>query len=421
MTKRVGELKIDKLATATARLKLPKRVKPHWHKIATGIALGYRAGPGSWNVRWADGKGGNRIRIIGLADDRETANGDTVLNYEQAIDKARLVGRSDGAADIEPIGRSFSVDEALQEYKTNLIKRQASVANARHPRQHLPPHLLKKLVVLLTARELALWQSSLLNKRIQKSTINRVCTALKAALNHAARLDPRIKNAQAWMQGLSQFTANAPQEIDEYNILEPEQRAAIIRQAYAVNLDLGVFVELHDATGMRTSQIRLIAVRDLQGGAKPLLMVPSALKGRNRGGQQRRMIPIPISTDLAARLQLYAAGRKPGALMLHRPDGEPWGKNALSSGHRPIARRHHRGGRARPGVISMYAFRHTAIVRALKSARLNPQAVATTFDTSLAMIKQTYGKWIVHKVQDELRAALVDDEAIGGNVIPMRR
>jgi aerobic carbon-monoxide dehydrogenase large subunit len=41
------------LETRTARLKLSVRAKPYWVTVAPGISLGYRAGPGSWNVRGA--------------------------------------------------------------------------------------------------------------------------------------------------------------------------------------------------------------------------------------------------------------------------------------------------------------------------------------------------------------------------------
>ena len=55
----------------------------------------------------------------------------------------------------------------------------------------------------------------------------------------------------------------------------------------------GLYVEVHAATGARSSQIALLDVGDLQVGAKPLLMVPSSLKGRNRRTRTRK--PMPIS------------------------------------------------------------------------------------------------------------------------------
>ena len=55
----------------------------------------------------------------------------------------------------------------------------------------------------------------------------------------------------------------------------------------------GLYVEVHAATGARSGQIALLDVGDLQTGAKPLLIVPSSLKGKNRRTRTRK--PMPIS------------------------------------------------------------------------------------------------------------------------------
>ena len=75
-----------KLETRTARLKLPVARKPVWAKIGLGIAIGYRRNQtaGTWSVRVADGKGAHWIRAIGTADDYDTADGDTFLDFWQA-------------------------------------------------------------------------------------------------------------------------------------------------------------------------------------------------------------------------------------------------------------------------------------------------------------------------------------------------
>ena len=165
---------------------------------------------------------------------------------------------------------------------------------------------------------------------------------------------------------------------------------------------------------MRSSQIRMIKVRDLKLGREPTLVVPSCLKGKNR--TVRSMIPVPISAALAARLQRYAAGRKPNEPMLLHPDGRV-GQQDL---HRKPMRRIFEAAGLDPDVITIYALRHTAIVRTLKRG-LPIRTVAAMFDTSVAMIEKTYSKWIVHNSQTEIRAALIEDDAVGGNVIALRR
>ena len=68
------------LETRTARLKLAPRKKPYFTSIALGIALGYRRlrGAGTWTVRASNGNGGRWTKVIGIADDNEDANGDSV-------------------------------------------------------------------------------------------------------------------------------------------------------------------------------------------------------------------------------------------------------------------------------------------------------------------------------------------------------
>ena len=107
------------LETRTARLKLAKRRKPYWITIAPGISLGYRAGPGTWNVRAADGDSGNWIKSFALADDHEDSNGETVLDFWTAQGKARQLARgTDGDTE-----RPATVDEAIDSYRDDLIAR----------------------------------------------------------------------------------------------------------------------------------------------------------------------------------------------------------------------------------------------------------------------------------------------------------
>ena len=62
---------------------------------------------------------------------------------------------------------------------------------------------MSKPVSLLTVKELRHWRNGLLTDGVKASTINRMCKALKAALNLAASHDDRITNAKAWTVGLA--------------------------------------------------------------------------------------------------------------------------------------------------------------------------------------------------------------------------
>src|SRR5262245_32696797 len=101
-----------RLETRTARLKLPVRRKPHdFTTISPGIALGYRrcASAGRWVVKVADGHGGHWTKALGLADDFEDADGEHVLTWWQAQDKARALARGKDSDS----GRPGTVAEAV--------------------------------------------------------------------------------------------------------------------------------------------------------------------------------------------------------------------------------------------------------------------------------------------------------------------
>ncbi|MBR1286072.1 tyrosine-type recombinase/integrase [Bradyrhizobium sp. AUGA SZCCT0177] len=397
------------LETRTARLKLAPQRKPYWITVAPGISLGYRrnAGPGAWNVRAADGAGGNWIKSFALADDREDADGATVLDFWQAADKAKQLARGTDA----DAGRPSTVDEALTDYAADLAVRGASAGNANHPRHHLTPGLLSKPVSMLTVKEMQRWRNDLVVGGIRAATVNRMGKSLKAALNLAASHDDRITNAKAWTVGL----AALPEDDDtESNIvLSDDQRRDVVTCAYAISAEFGIYVEVHAATGARSGQIALLDVGDLHLGKEPRLLVPSSLKGRNRRTRTRK--PMPITASLARRLKALAAGRGASEPLLLMNSQERWKTNK----HRWPFAAAAKAARLPEGA-TIYALRHTAITRALL-AGAPVRLVASSFDTSVAMIERTYSRFIADHGDAQMRRALFDiDATVEGNVISMR-
>ena len=75
--------------------------------------------------------------------------------------------------------------------------------------------------------------ATVLTEAMKASTVNRMCKALKAALNLAASHDDRITNAKAWTVGL----AAIPEDDDtESNlVLTDDQRRDVVAAAYAIS------------------------------------------------------------------------------------------------------------------------------------------------------------------------------------------
>ncbi|WP_029079317.1 tyrosine-type recombinase/integrase [Bradyrhizobium sp. th.b2] len=416
------KLRSATLETRTARAKLAQQRKPYWIAVAPGISLGYRknAGPGAWNVRAADGKGGNWIKSFGIADDREDANGATVLDFWQAADKAKALARG-GDADA---GRPATVDEALTDYAADLAVRGANPVNASQPRKHLTAALLSKPVSMLAVRELRSWRNGL-TEVMKASSVNRMCKALKACLNLAVAHDDRITNAKAWTVGL----AAIPEDDDtESNLALVEKKEPLLHAVIAAAYDeavtapydidaetFGIYVEVHAATGARSSQIAMLDVGDLHATNAPKLMMPSSLKGKNRKTRTRK--PVPIAPSLARKLKALAAGRDASEPLLLL-DGRRW-KNS-GEHRRPFAAAAKAANL--PDGATIYCLRHTAITRALL-AGIPVRLVASSFDTSVAMIEKTYSKFISDHGDDQMRKAVFDIEApaAGSNVLPMVR
>jgi integrase len=392
----------SKLETRTNRLKLAIRRKPHhFTPVSPGIAVGYarRKGPGRWVVRAADGHGGNWWRTFALADDFEDADGNHVLTFWQAQERARVVAR--GGESTHP---PATIREALERYAEDLAARGGGMGNVTTVRHHLPAGLADRTISLLNARELRNWRNGLVKQGLAPASADRVGRSLKAALNLAAKDDQRITNSAAWRDGL----ARLPGSERTRNVVLPDATIrAIVAEAYALGRDFGLLVEVLAVTGTRTSQALALRVDDLLVGdnAGPRLMMPSSRKGRRR---ELTRSPLPIPASLAAALRTAAAGRPPTSPLLARP-------SAPQQIFRRLAERLHLGPQ-----VSLYALRHSSVTRMLV-AGVPIRVVAAHHDTSVGMLEKTYSRHIGAHSDAMVRAALLDVKAPAtGNVVPLK-
>jgi integrase len=389
------------LETRTARLKLPISKKPYPARIGPGVRLAYRRNEtaGSWSVIAADGKGSNWMKGFAVADDYEGANGETVLDFWQAQERARIIarGRRDPDADSS---KPVTVREAMDRYEADLEARGGDSYNAQRVRIHLPDTLANETVALLTGpRKFRHWRDGLRKKGLRAATVNRTCAAFQAALEHTASLDPRITNQSAWRTGL----AALPDAEQSRNVIIPDDAVLrIVSAAYEESHQFGLLVDVAAVTGARVSQLARLEVGDVQGNrADPRLMMPSARKGRGRRRIERR--PVPIPNGLATALKGASIGKSNEALLLTRPDGASW----RHSDHRhPFARAVTRAG-LDPTAVTIYALRHSSIVRQLL-ANTPIRVVATLHDTSVVMIERSYSKHISDHADALSRRALLD-------------
>lgn len=395
------------LESRSARLKLQVRRKPYpGPSLARGVSLLYRRNRtnGTWVVKASDGHGAYWTKRIADADDFADTDGKSVLTFFQAQDAAKRLARGDDArGDNAPV----TVDAALTAYEADLKARSSNPYNAQWPRVHLTAVLLAKPVALLTSTELQKWRDGLLTM-MAASTINRLSGCLCAALELAAQHDQRIQNKRAWDVGL----AGLPDAQEARNVVLSDQKVReVVAHAHALDAKLGLLVEVLAVTGARPSQVVRLRVADLDAHpVRPKLSMPKSAKGggRNRAKKKHERYSVPITAQLAAKLREAARGRAVDAPLLLQSDGSAWGDNPGQTYHRQIDKIVTAIG-LDPGVVTIYALRHSSIVRSLlKNTPI--RVVASLHNTSVAIIERTYSKYITEYSDDISRRALLQDE-----------
>jgi len=409
-----------KLETATARRRLAVRKKPYYVLVSPGISLGYRRneGAGTWSVRASDGHGGEWLKRIGLADDLEPADGRAVLTFWEAQEAARKLARRHPGDQEDDGAGPVTVAEALDRYQRDLAARGGDAYNAKRARRHLTPPLLSKPVALLSAHELKRWRDAIASK-LAPASVNRTAKCVAAALELAAAHDPRIASRRAWRVGL----AGLPDSHRARNvILDDATVRRIVAAAHVHDRLLGLLGEVAAVTGARLSQLARLEVGDLQADRQaPRLMMPLSAKGAVRNKRHERR-PVPIPVALAMVLKSAGAGRAGNAPLLTRASGKAWGYGAKSR-HRNDLREVITAVGLDPDVVTLYALRHSSIVRMLL-ANVPIRIVATLHDTGVAMIERSYSRFIAEHTDELARGAMLTIEpaaAAGGEVIPIKR
>ena len=119
---------------------------------------------------------------------------------------------------------------------------------------------------------------------------------------------------------------------------------------------------------------------------------------------------------MAEKLKRASKGKATDAPLLTKPSGERW----KQSDHSRLFRRVVLGAALDPSEVTLYALRHSSIVRDLL-ANVPVRIVATKHDTSIPMIERNYSKYIADHADVLSRRAMLDPSTPSGdNVISLR-
>lgn len=420
-------IKDVRLQDRAVRARLTARHHPYWRLISQGFHLGYYRGKrvGTWVVRYRKPGSGTEYvtEVLGEADDAMAADGETILSWAQALEKALAWAKrqrnGDPAADA-----AITVAQAIELYigvrddrdskrAKRVIRSDASSRLTLHvlSDEHLPQLKMADL----SERELRNWQRRL--EHLKSTTKTRLINDLKAALN-AAYVDNRLALpgdlATIIKVGLKPvFNQDPAEPVARVNqILTDDQVRRIVRKAaeFDQDGDFGRLVLVLAATGARFSQVSRMLVQDVQPEQSRLL-VPHSRKGRGKANDHIR---VPVDAEVIDKLQPVIDGRDPEAPLLEhwrlRQIGPvKWEKAAR--GPWQAASEMTRKWKEVACVVGLpdaipYALRHSSIVRGLTND-LPIRLVAMLHDTSVAMIERHYSRWISDRMDDLASSAVV--------------
>src|SRR4030088_189871 len=123
------------LQSREARRRLQPAGKPYYRTIEEGLHLGYRKpkeGAGKWVARHYVGKQSYQVETLAPADDLSDADGDKILDFKQAQDRARqlMVGRARTAAG-KPSG-PLTVADVIKPYLEYLEENRKTAQDATY-------------------------------------------------------------------------------------------------------------------------------------------------------------------------------------------------------------------------------------------------------------------------------------------------
>jgi integrase len=205
------------LESRSARAKLKASGKPYYKAIGEGLHLGYRKGAtvGKWVARIYVGDQKYEVQTIATADDYEDADGQRILTFWQAQDRAReLAGK-------KVYTGPFRVRDAVEAYLNYLGDRTTAYDGRIRFEKHILPVLGDTPLGELAADQIRNWHRELARSlpltprkrggvqtrevdfsdpeqvRRRRVSANRVLSILKAALNRAFK-DGKVDSDKAW-------------------------------------------------------------------------------------------------------------------------------------------------------------------------------------------------------------------------------
>jgi integrase len=329
MGRRVKDTRLD---NRTSRLKLQLRREPYWRLVSEGCHLGYYRGirVGKWVARFREpGSGlGYMKTTLGEADDVRDANGETVLNFEQADKAGRKWFEEVSGTGVRRSDQT--VADALDAYLDGFTGKSFASTKARVDAV-LKPALGHFKLAKLTRKTISDWHKARARSpamlrtkkgaskrnerpaetdeaiRSRRATANRDLTVLKAALNRFAE-DHLGLPVHAWREAKPFKGVDTAK--DRY-LLDDESR----RLVNACDPEFRPMVQAALLTGARYSELRLLRAKDVDLRAGTLWL------RETKSGNAR---PAYLEEEGVRHFRAAVAGKTGDDLVFTRANGEGW-------------------------------------------------------------------------------------------------
>lgn len=427
MARRPRDYRIEK---RDARLKLPHQHEPYWRSVTEGLAIGYRRtkdGNGTWIARRRlelAGKRSYKKMKLGLADDFKKADGQRVLDYSQALDKAWNF--DDTKIETEhgiTVRGSYNIRQCMEEYLTWYRVNRTSIQQTESVvSQIILPYWKELPVSELTSYKIESWMRHLVETppkrgqgrsgtvikeapspdkseypeflRRRQQTANRIYGVLRAALNRGWRKG-RIESQEAWLK------------------VEPFKKVTSARQRFLSEAEIKkllaacepAFRKLCQAailTGCRMGELAALRVEDFDKLSGTLHI------RRSKTGLQRH---IPLTLEGQQFFLSLTVGRKHDETMLLKRNNTPWARWEQKW---PLNRAIKTSG-IQP--LTFHELRHTYASLLAKNGTPLQVIAQALGHTSTRMAEQHYAHLCKNYFAETVRANLPEFGIETGNVI----
>jgi integrase len=417
-------VKHARLESRTSRSRLKRGRQPHFQTIIPGKAhIGFQCRKGDpagrWLLRRYVGSDKYRVTTLGLADDAAPADGNNVLNYEQAAAKAMAML---GA----PAGKKhrLTVKDAMELYVQHKRVLGQSVADVlSRATVHVLPALGDLVVAELTAEQLRRWLYTLSATPAQKrpkagvtqfrpepkddeavrarrASANRVLTMLKAMLNHAYD-EGHVTNRDAWGRKLKPFR---DVEVARIRFLSLVEAARLIN---ACDPEFRSLVRAALETGARYGELTRLEVADFNPDVGTLHI------RKSKTGKARHIVLTDEGKEF---FKQHCAGRAGSELMFAHDDGSAWQKSEQG----PPLREANARAKIKPPVI-FHSLRHTWASLAVMAGVPLVVVAKNLGHANTAMTEKHYSHLAPSYMADEIRKnAPVYDVKPDKKVVPLR-